>query len=176
MARMYALNASLTDRAAFIDDAKRHFEEVLKATPVESVRDEYVRETLISEYLEHTPTDDAETAKVFAEYAYNEIANTIAPQNDVIEIPKILCANTYFWTPARTSAQRRTNELRAAREVQAFIDKVRSILEQHNMTIEFSYYESANHVYKRVVVRRNGRKSNITALRNVLKRYYREVR
>lgn len=83
-------------------------------------------------------------------------------------IPEILTVNTYFWSPGRTASQRRSNEERRNSEVARFIEQNKAALEAAGIVIDFEYSESCRNVYKRCVITRNGKRSNITAVRKAL--------
>lgn len=85
-----------------------------------------------------------------------------------IVLPEILTANTYFWRPGSSASQRRSNEARRTREVQAFLDTHAAALQAAGVTVDFSYSESCSNVYKRLEIYRNGKRSNITALKRAL--------
>jgi hypothetical protein len=89
-------------------------------------------------------------------------------ETTTIEIPAIMTANTYFWRPGSSASQRRANEKRYAAEVQAFLDRHAEALAAAGISVEFSYWESCNHVYKRLEIYRNGKRSNIRALKKAL--------
>lgn len=94
--------------------------------------------------------------------------NTQTTATPTVTIPEILTANTYYWTPATHAASRRRNEQRHAAEVESFIAAYRAVLDAAGIAIEFSYSESCNHVYKTCKITRNGKRSNITAVRKAL--------
>lgn len=85
-----------------------------------------------------------------------------------ITLPEILTANTYYWRPASNASSRRANEKRHAETVQRFLDAHADAIRAAGLTVEFSYSESCNNVYKRCEITRNGKKSNITALKKAL--------
>jgi len=88
--------------------------------------------------------------------------------SDKPQIPYIMTANTYFWTPAGSASGRRSNEKRRNAEVQAFIEKYREQLEAAGIEIDFDYNESCRNVYKRCRITRNGKRSNIRAVKKAL--------
>jgi hypothetical protein len=94
--------------------------------------------------------------------------NTSATSNTTVEIPAILTAKTYFWSPATCANMRRRNEARRRDEVESFIAANHEKLEAAGVTIDFSYSESCHNVYKTCEIRRNGKRSNITAVRKAL--------
>ena len=85
-----------------------------------------------------------------------------------IVLPEILTANTYYWRPASSASSRRSNERRHTETVQRFLDTHADALTAAGIEVEFSYSESCNNVYKKLGVYRNGKKSNITALKKAL--------
>lgn len=85
-----------------------------------------------------------------------------------IELPAIMTANTYYWTPSSSASGRRSNEARHAATVQAFLDQHAEAIRAAGLTVEFSYSESCHNVYKRLEVTRNGKRSNVTALKKAL--------
>jgi len=84
------------------------------------------------------------------------------------EIPSILTANTYFWRPAGSASGRRANERRRHAEVAAFVTAHETALQAADVTIDFDYSESCRNVYKHCRVTRNGRRSNIMAVRKAI--------
>ena len=85
-----------------------------------------------------------------------------------IELPAILTANTYHWTPSGTASGRRSNEKRHAAEVQRFLDQHADAINAAGLSIEFSYSESCNNVYKHLEIYQNGVKKDIRALKKAL--------
>jgi|WetSurMetagenome_2_1015567.scaffolds.fasta_scaffold114801_2 hypothetical protein len=83
-------------------------------------------------------------------------------------IPEIMTANCYFWTPSTSASGRRSNEIRRNREVAVFIAAAKPILDAAGIEIDFSYSESCHNVYKSCMITRNGKRSNITAVRKAL--------
>lgn len=92
----------------------------------------------------------------------------MATTNETIQLPEILTANTYFWRPGSSASQRRSNEKRHAETVQRFLDTHADAIAAAGLEIEFEYSESCNNVYKRLTIWKNGKKSNITALKKAL--------
>lgn len=92
----------------------------------------------------------------------------MATTTTTIEIPAIMTANTYYWTPSSSASGRRSNEKRHAETVQRFLDTHAEALAAAGVTVEFSYSESCNNVYKHLAVYKHGKKSNITALKKAL--------
>ena len=93
---------------------------------------------------------------------------TTTTQTTAIELPSILTANTYFWTPSSSASGRRSNEKRHADEVQRFLDTHAVALEAAGVTVEFSYSESCHNVYKSVAIYKHGVKKDIRALKKAL--------
>jgi hypothetical protein len=98
-------------------------------------------------------------------------------QTNTVDLPSILIAKTYFWSPALQAYSRRKNEERRQAEVAAFFEflgfEVRReddhvYAEKDNITIDFFYRESCKNIYKRVDIRRDGKKSNITLIKKLL--------
>lgn len=89
-------------------------------------------------------------------------------ETTTVSLPEILTANTYFWRPGSNASSRRSNEQRRAAEVQRFLDQHADALAAAGVEVSFSYSESCNNVYKRVEVTRNGKRSNITAVKKAL--------
>ena len=89
-------------------------------------------------------------------------------ETTTIELPAILTANTYFWTPGGSASQRRSNERRRADEVQCFLDANAAAIQAAGIEVDFSYSESCNNVYKSVAVYQNGEKKTIRALKKAL--------
>ena len=83
-------------------------------------------------------------------------------------IPEILTAKCYFWSPASNAAGRRHNEKRRATEVADFIDANKAALKAAGIEINFSYGETCKNVYKSCSITRNGKRSNITAVKKAL--------
>lgn len=84
------------------------------------------------------------------------------------EIPSIMTANTYFWSPASNASSRRRNEVRHEAEVAEFVRANADALAAAGIEIEFDYSESCRNVYKHCTITRNGKRSNITAVRKAL--------
>ena len=85
-----------------------------------------------------------------------------------VEIPEIMTANTYFWSPSGNASSRRRNEARRNGEVSDFLAAHADELRASGVEVDFSYSESCAHVYKRCAVTRDGKRSNITAVRKAL--------
>lgn len=96
--------------------------------------------------------------------------------------PEILTANTYFWHSGGSASHRRSNEERRKQEVAQFFrqiglvdvsiqgDEVTARTHgncKEQLEVCFSYSESCRNVYKHLSVTRDGRNSNITALRKL---------
>ena len=83
-------------------------------------------------------------------------------------IPSILTANTYYWTPSNYAAGRRHNEERRHSEIANFVAANKAALDAAGIVIDFEYSESCHNVYKTCKITRNGKRSNITAVRKAL--------
>lgn len=93
-------------------------------------------------------------------------------------LPQILTANTYFWRSGSSASQRRSNEKRHTETVESFLrsngfDITVSngedvIGERDGVKVHFSYRESCKNVYKHLKITRNGKRSNIRALKKLL--------
>lgn len=90
--------------------------------------------------------------------------------------PTILTANTYFWSPSNNSGGRRHSEEKYRNIVSDFFRQIGmevSIVEgkvvgvKDEIVAVFSYSESCKNIYKTLSVSRNGKASNITALRKL---------
>lgn len=92
----------------------------------------------------------------------------MAQTQTTVNIPEILTANTYFWTPSGSASGRRSNERRRIGEVTAFVEANAAALAAAGIEIEFGYSESCHNVYKRCCITRHGKRSNITAVRKAL--------
>lgn len=89
-------------------------------------------------------------------------------QTTTTSIPEIMTANTYYWRPGYHASERRSNEQRNIAVVEAFLAANAEKLAAAGIVINFSYSESCNNVYKRCEITRNGKRSNITAVRKAL--------
>lgn len=100
-----------------------------------------------------------------------------AQNSTALTLPSILTANTYFWSPSGSADGRRRSEEKRQSEVASFFqsagftvtrsgDNVNAV--GHNLDVDFHYSESCKIVYKSLSVYRNGKKSNITAIRKAL--------
>lgn len=93
-----------------------------------------------------------------------------------VQIPSILTANTYFWTPSTNASDRRKNEEKKLNEVASFFETLgfevsntdRVIAKKDELEVVFSYSESCKNVYKHLSVTRNGKNSNITAIKKLI--------
>lgn len=85
-----------------------------------------------------------------------------------MNIPDILTADTWFWSPSGSASGRRANEKRRGEEVSRFIDENKTALSKAGIAIDFSYSETCTRVYKRCAILRDGQRSNITAVRKAL--------
>lgn len=88
--------------------------------------------------------------------------------NATVSIPSIMTANTYYWKPESNAASRRRKEAQREHEVASFIEANREALDAAGIEIDFRYSESCKNVYKHCVITRNGKRSNITAVRKAL--------
>lgn len=96
-----------------------------------------------------------------------------------LEIPAILTVNTYFWRPGGSASSRRYNEKRHLQAVADFFqalgfDEVwhTSVVVEgsgHGLHVRFEYSESCKNVYKRLTVEKNGKRSNISAIKKLVK-------
>lgn len=85
-----------------------------------------------------------------------------------VSIPDIMTANTYFWRPSGNASGRRNNEARRNRQVEQFIAANKAALDAAGIVIDFNYSESCKNVYKYCRITRNGKRSNIIAVRKAL--------
>ena len=90
----------------------------------------------------------------------NEI---IAHLENVIDTAET-CRNAYFWTPGGTASSRRRNESRRN------IPAVEFEIGKDTWEIGYSYSESCSNVYASGAYYRNGKKTTLTAVRNLLKK------
>jgi len=93
--------------------------------------------------------------------------------------PAILTANTYFFKPAHSAQARRKSEQKIIAEVTNYLEvnnfkivektdaKVAAYKEK--VEVVFYYNETANNVYKAFQVYKEGKRSNITTVRKLLK-------
>ena len=91
--------------------------------------------------------------------------------------PDILTANTYFWNPAGSAVSRRSNEERGLQEVREWFEFLGMKIIRHTISIVvaekgdvwawFNYEESCRNVYKKLMVEKAGKRSNITRLRKM---------
>ncbi len=90
--------------------------------------------------------------------------------------PRILSANTYFWASSGSASTRRRNEERHQAEVAAYFERLGMTITRsgdyvtgQNCSVRavFYYRESCKNVYKSLSVTRDGKRSNITALRKL---------
>ena len=79
-----------------------------------------------------------------------------------INVPQIITAKTYFWTPSGSASGRRSNEKRRLAEMEDFVNSLPAL---KNVEIKFDYSESCRNIYKSFTIFRNGKKSNILGLR-----------
>ena len=90
--------------------------------------------------------------------------------------PAILTANTYFWTPKGNASARRRSEDSNLETVGKFFREIGLKTEINGNTVtgesekliaRFKYSESCKNVYKNLLIEKNGKRSNITALRKM---------
>lgn len=95
--------------------------------------------------------------------------------NTKIQEPKVLTAKCYFWSPGGAASQRRNAEKARLGEVAEFFGEIGMTVTEHTdghvianrdgVVARFDYSESCHNVYKTLEITRNGKRSNITALR-----------
>ena len=102
--------------------------------------------------------------------------STQSASTTTIQEPSILTANTYYWSPGRSSSDRRRAEEKHRNKVADFfrsigmdvtIESGNVIAVKDDIICRFSYSESCNNVYKHLSITRNGKASNITQLRKL---------
>lgn len=90
--------------------------------------------------------------------------------------PAILTAKTFFWRPSGNSTGRRQNEDNRIAEVASFFESIGMETElfpggvtgrKGEIEATFTYSESCKNVYKHFHTTRNGKTSNIHALRKL---------
>lgn len=93
-------------------------------------------------------------------------------------LPSIFTANTYFWTPSSNASGRRRNEEKRQSEVAEFFKSIgfevnhigdKVIATHGDIEAVFEYRETCGHVYKSLCVTRNGKRSNVSAIKKLLK-------
>lgn len=102
-------------------------------------------------------------------YKTFEAAKRIAENAQLtIEIPGVVTANTYFWTPGMAASCRRANERRRETEIETFCETL-----NHIPGIEISgyYTESCNHVRKSMTYMVNDKITNLTGLIGTAKKW-----
>lgn len=101
---------------------------------------------------------------------------------DNSQLPYILTANTFRWSPSQHASGRRHNEKKRIQEVSEFlllygfsvsIFETEIIAIGHGLRVDFNYRETCNNVYKSLSVHKvlpdfSLKKTNITALKKVL--------
>lgn len=108
---------------------------------------------------------------------HGEALSAYLPRPAVSE-PRILTAPVYFWRPASNASGCRSNEQRHIADVAAWFRSLGLTVRTDSsgawaqsadgtLLAEFQYNESCNHIYRHLSVWRNGKKSNITALRKL---------
>jgi hypothetical protein len=108
---------------------------------------------------------------------YAPISDRLLALTPIVPEPAILTANTYFWTPGQNASTRRRNEERNQQVVADYLSALGFVVTRsgdsvaatgYGLSIDFSYSESCSNVYKRLSVMRDGRGSNITAIRKIV--------
>lgn len=93
-------------------------------------------------------------------------------------MPAILTANTFFYKPATSADNRRRNELQTQKLVADFFSELGFEVElsdclvnarKDDLQVSFTYEESAKNIYKSLSIYKNGKRSNITAIKKLLK-------
>lgn len=91
--------------------------------------------------------------------------NHAAKHSHTIDIPRIVTANTYFWTPAGNASGRRSNERRREAEIEDFASLFDTV---PTITVEGSYRETCGNVYKsmsyQVLKKGEWKPTNLTGL------------
>ncbi len=88
--------------------------------------------------------------------------NKIAELQEIIDIAE-KCKNAYFWSPEGCAGGRRAKEKQYSREIEWTEGG-------HEWTARTSMEQSCKNVYFRTEYTRDGKKTNLTAVRNSLKR------
>lgn len=90
--------------------------------------------------------------------------------------PKILTANTYFWTPCMAASARRANEERKNSEVAEYFESIGMTVTNYpnhvyatlgEITALFQYQETCSCVKKTLCVTVAGNMSNVSAIRKL---------
>ena len=86
-----------------------------------------------------------------------------------INVPTIISANTFLWSPSSAASSRRSNEARRRAEIESFLiefelHKENGCFTHGTVEVRFCYSESCKNVYKSFEVFRAGKKSNIKGL------------
>lgn len=91
--------------------------------------------------------------------------------------PDILTANTYYWSPDSNAHGRRRSEERKLASVANYLESIGFTIQTHDTSkviaqkgdveVDFRYSESTKNVYKTLSVHKNGKKSNISAIRKI---------
>ncbi len=105
-------------------------------------------------------------------------------KKEKIELPRFLAKNTFYWESGTTSARRSFNEKLVLQEAISFFEAigfklklvfidVKSIkgerqFDNQKIEIVFSYYESAQNVYKTFKIYRDGKKTNIRIIKKMI--------
>jgi len=80
-----------------------------------------------------------------------------------LDIPAILTANCYFWTPNGSASGRRSNENRREGEASIFVKALAKLTgKKAPWNLHFSYEETCKNVYKTVTYEIDGNTTNIT--------------
>lgn len=101
------------------------------------------------------------------------MSNSISIQ---VTEPSILTANTFNWSPRGNAGGRRSAEVHYQAVVAEYFKALGLTVSQSGDTVtgendtihaRFEYSESCKNVYKSLCIHKNGKKSNITALRKL---------
>lgn len=98
-----------------------------------------------------------------------------------VSFPEIFTANTHFWSSSSSDSVRRSNEERRQKEVANFLESLGFYIAREGnyvdaigdfdgigkVQVTFYYYESCRHVYKSVRVYRNGKKSDVSTIKEI---------
>jgi hypothetical protein len=72
----------------------------------------------------------------------------------------------YFWSPGTSASQRRRNEEKFSETYEDYDFDYNG----NHYDVKFHYDESCNHCYYKLIVLKNGYKTNITPLKTILKK------
>jgi hypothetical protein len=106
---------------------------------------------------------------------------TINNETRIVNEPRIISANTYFWSSASAASSRRSNEERHQASVAAWFDELGMNVTRWDDKVKgsihhpvlglveawFVYRESCHNVYKTLKVMRAGCTSNVLTLRKI---------